>query len=208
MTNERDSTAFEYNAEQWSVIVGTFPVTKAADVDLMLTVRQQLEAAATGYSTLKHRHRVRFAKGSPAKLMLQARDHIRAALDYAERTDNTPLKGDLGKALKTMYETTPVEGFDMLRLSRKGRTDSARDLLHQLVLRVWTDTLAGALTTGRKSDASSGKREANSPVVRFLIAAIKPLGVEIGPEAAEKIVEKEKNDRKRAAQERRKRLTK
>jgi hypothetical protein len=107
-----------YGGEQWSAIVGTISPAKAADADLMLTVHQQLEAAASGFLTQTRQHRGRFAKGSPAKLMLQARDHIQAALDYAEKTDNAPLKGDLGEALKTMHATTLVEGFDILRLSR------------------------------------------------------------------------------------------
>lgn len=183
-----------YGGEQWSAIVGTISPAKAADADLMLTVHQQLEAAASGFLTQTRQHRGRFAKGSPAKLMLQARDHIQAALDYAEKTDNAPLKGDLGEALMTMHATTLVEGFDILRLSRKGRTDPARDLLHHLVLKVWTDRLAGALTTGRKSGASPGKREANSPAIRFLIATLEPL-VPIKPETAKKIVEAEKNER-------------
>jgi hypothetical protein len=173
----------------------------------MVAVHQQLETAAAGYLTLTRQHRGRFAKGSPARLMLQAQDQLRAVLDYAEKTGNTPWKDDLEKALKTMRETTLVEGFDMLRLSRKGRTDPDRDLLHHFVLRVWTDTLSETLTTGRKSNiSSSGKREANSPAIRFLVAALNPL-VPIRPEAAEKIVEKEKNERA-AFQERRKQLAK
>jgi hypothetical protein len=196
-----------YGGEPWNAIVGTVSPAKAADADLMVTVHQQLETAAAGYLTLTRQHRGRFAKGSPARLMLQAQDQLRAVLDYAEKTGNTPWKDDLEKALKTMRETTLVEGFDMLRLSRKGRTDPARNLLHHFVLRVWTDTLSETLTTGRKSNiSSSGKREANSPAIRFLVAALNPL-VPIRPEAAEKIVEKEKNERA-AFQERRKQLAK
>ena len=81
----------------------------------------------------------------------------------------------------------------MLRLSRKGRTDPPRDLLNHLVLKVWTDKLKEPLTTGRPNSAATGKRrEANSPGVRFLIAALKPL-IEIGPEAAEVIIEKQRD---------------
>ena len=195
-----------YGGEPWNAIVGTVSPAKAADADLIVTMHQQLETAAAGYLTLTRQHRgglQRIAR----EAMLQAQDQLRAVLDYAEKADNTPWKDDLEKALKTMRETTLAEGFDMLRLSRKGRTDPARDLLHHFVLRVWTDTLSETLTTGRKSNiSSSGKREANSPAIRFLVAALNPL-VPIRPEAAEKIVEKEKNERA-AFQERRKQLAK
>jgi hypothetical protein len=213
VTNKQGSTAFEYNAKQWIAILGTVSPTQAADDALMLTVRQQLETAASGYLTLTHRHRTRFAKGSPAKQMLLAYDQIKAALDYAERTGNAPLKSILETALTIMGITTMVEGFDMMRLSHRRRADPARDLLHHLVLKAWTDTLAGGLTTGRKSDASPGnKREANSPAIRFLVAALKPLGIEIRPEMAKKLIEAEKKGRRgaqnAALQERRRRLAK
>ncbi len=182
---------FEYSAEQWSVVVGTIPAATAADADAMLA-RQKLEAAATGYLTLAHHHRIRFAKAAPAKVTLRVHDQIKAAIDYADKTANSLLKIPLQEALKVMYATTQVEAFAMLRLSRKGRTDPARDLLNYLILNVWTSELKGKLTTGRS--ASAGRRAANSPANRFLIAALKPLLV-IGPEAAEKIIEAERQRR-------------
>jgi hypothetical protein len=183
-----EGTAFAYSAEQWDEVAGAIPATMAADIDLMLTVRQKLEEAASDYLAMKQHQRKRFAKGSLTVRTLRARDQIKAALDYAAATDNAPLKAVLGDALRTMDATTQVKALDMLRLSRKGRSDPDRDLLHLRVLTTWTNDLAGALTVGR---SNSGRRKANSPATRFLIAVLKPLVV-IGPEAAEKIIEAER----------------
>jgi hypothetical protein len=180
----------EYSPEQWSAVAATVPAELAADSDLMISARQQLEAALSGYQNMTDAYGRRFAKGSPARAAQQARDNIQAAIEYAEATNNVVLKTRLDEALKIIYATTHVEAFDMLAESRKGRSDAARDLLNHLILKVWTRELKGTLTTGRANSAA-GKRQANSPAVRFLIAALKPLFV-IGPERAEKIVEAER----------------
>jgi len=51
-----------YGGEQWSAIVGTISPAKAADADLMVTVHQQLEAAASGYLTQTRQHRRRLQR--------------------------------------------------------------------------------------------------------------------------------------------------
>jgi len=94
--------------------------------------------------------------------MLQARDHIQAALDYAEKTDNTPLTGDLGKALKTMHATTLVEGFDILRLSRRGRTDPARSVAPFRIESLDRHADGSANHRTKERRFAPGKREANS----------------------------------------------
>jgi hypothetical protein len=100
-------------------------------------------------------------------------------------------KTSLDEAFKTLYATTKVHGLDGLSLSRKGRVDVPRELLNHVVLRkVWTQELNGKLTTWRANSAT-GKRQANSPAVKFLIAALRPLFV-VGPERAEKIIEAER----------------
>jgi hypothetical protein len=184
---EDDPEPFAYSAQQWAAVLATIPPAKAADADLMLIVRQQLETAVRGCLTIMHH-----LKESPGKQTMQAHDQIKAALDYAEKTGNTPLKADLETALETMYATTQVASYEEMRLMRKGRKDPGREVFHHVVLKIWTVRLGGALTTGRKSDASRSKREADSPAIRFLIATLKPLAA-IGPEAAKKIVKAHKD---------------
>lgn len=202
-----------YGGEKWNAIVGTVSPTQASDPDLMRTTHEQIETAAGGYLTQICQHRIQFTKGSPARLAPQARDHITAALDYAEKTGNAPLKDSLETTLKIMDATTSADGWDMRRLSRKGRADPPRALLYHSILSIWIDTLAGTLTTGRTSGGAPGKREANSPAIRFLIAALEPLFT-ISREAAKKIVENEKRERARArkliaeVQERQERMAK
>jgi hypothetical protein len=184
----------------WGGVVGAIPPEKAANAGLMLKVRGELEIALNGCLTMERAYSIRFAAGSRAREALRAHGQIKAALAYAEKTNNAPLIGSLCESLKIMITTTQVDGLISLQASRKGRNDPPRRWLCHAILKVWTDTLMAPLTTGRRNDASGGKRGANSPVIRFLIAVLSPRAP-IGPEAAEKAVERERTERERLRRE-------
>jgi hypothetical protein len=110
---------------------------------------------------------------------------------------NLSYRYHLDKALN--FADAAVAAFEMQGSTHKGRKSPERDWLYSRLLSIWTERFKGKLTTGRRSDEKPGKRVANSPALRFLLAA---LGLVfhremIGAEAAEKIIEAEIRRRKR-----------
>lgn len=178
---------FRYSAAQWSEIIAQVPSVLADDAALLREARKQLETALGGYLTMTAAHKARFAKGSSANSMLGVLNQIRDALHYAEAAGNALVAGHLNAALQAMLSSTHVEALEMLAHAHRGNSDPARQLLYDIVLRTWTGPLKGSLKASRPSSGDR-KREANSPAVRFFVAAVAPL-IKIGREGAERIVE-------------------
>jgi hypothetical protein len=84
-----------------------------------------------------------------------------------------------------------IKAFEMQREAHRGKHGPERDKLHADLLEIWYLDLGQKFTTRR----SRSDRVTNSPIVTFLLAALVPiLRKMIQAEAAEKIVERERNN--------------
>lgn len=165
-----------------------------ADLD---AVREEFNEAGSDCRALIHFYHARFAKGSPAKAWRKRRRHIDAALLDIEQAINLSYQYHLNKA--KYFADAAIAAFEMQGEIHKGRRSPERDWLYSRLLSIWTTQFNGKLTTGRPSNAKPGKRVANSPAIRFLLAALTPILRDdmIGAEAAEKIIKAEIERRKR-----------
>jgi hypothetical protein len=181
--------------EQWQAVLSANPKALLADADLG-KARLEFNAIGSDCIALSFFHHKRFAKSSPAKAWRKRLKHIFDAKTGAEKSEfyleNLEAAEKVAKAA--------IWAFESQGKAHKGRKSPERDWLYERLLKLWTHQLGGKLTTGRAnaSTMKEGKPVANSPVVRFLLAALTPiLGDKmIGAEAAEKIVEAEQKRRR------------
>jgi hypothetical protein len=183
---------FNYSDDRWRAVAAAIPQS-GIDID---STRKEIEAMVLDYLVMSHQQRKRSADGSMAKETRRARDNIKAALAFAEKTQNDLLRASLEQSLRLIEKTTNVEAFDMLADVHRGRKDPALDLLYHRLLQFWTAVpLNGKLTIGRSGGAKT------SAVIRFLVAALAPVHP-ISPETAAKVVKQERDQRTKIAQKR------
>jgi hypothetical protein len=182
--------------DQWQVILRAVPETRLAAADLD-AARPEFNEAASDYFALVFYHRTGFAKDSPLKVWRKRSANIAAAMLDGVQATNLSYRHHLNEARK--FADAAVTAFEMQGNAHKGRKSPERDWLHSRLLSIWTTRFNGKLTTGRPSNAKDGERAANSPALRFLLAALEPVLLDdmIGAEAAEKIIEAEIGRRKR-----------
>lgn len=181
---------------QWKAILGAVPETQLTHADLD-AARAEFNEAVSDYLALVFYHHARFAKGSPLKAWRKRRSNIIAAMLDDVQATNLSYRYHMTEAL--YFADAAVAAFKMKSNAHKGRRSPERDWLHIRLLSIWTARFNGKLTTGRPSGAKAGKRVANSPAVRFLLAALVPVLRDdmIGAEAVEKIIKAEIGRRKR-----------
>jgi hypothetical protein len=182
--------------DQWKVVLGAVPQAQLAHADLD-AARAEFNEAASDYLALVFYHRARFAKGSPVGAWRKRRKNIVAALLDDVQATNLSYQYHLGKALD--FGDAAVAACEMQGNAHKGRKSPERNWLYSRLLNIWIRRFNGKLTTGRPSNEKPGRRVANSPALRFLLAALGPVLRDdmIGAEAAEKIIKAEMRRRKR-----------
>jgi hypothetical protein len=182
--------------DQWKVVLGAVPETQLANADHD-AARAEYNEAASDYLALVFYHRAWFATGSPVGAWRKRRKNIRAAMLDDAQAINSSYQYHLNKALE--FADAAVAAFEMQGHAHRGRKSPERSWLYCRLLNIWTTRFNGKLTTGRPSNEKPGKRVANSPALRFLLAALGPVLRDdmIGAEAAEKIIEAEIERRKR-----------
>jgi hypothetical protein len=154
------------------------------------TARQEYDEAASDYLALIFYHRARFAKGPPVIAWRRRRKHLEAALRGIDEDANLVFRLRVDSALE--YVDGTIAGYEIEGGVHRGRKSPERDWLYSRLLDIWAKRFNGTLTTGRPEDKP---RVANSPAIRFLLAALTPIldsDDMIGPEGAERIVEIEK----------------
>jgi hypothetical protein len=194
---ERELWRWACADNQWEVILGAVPETQLALADLDVARAEYNEAASDNLAQVFF-HRARFAKGSPVGVWRKRRKNIQAAMLDEVQAKKLPYQYHLSQALE--FADAAVAAFEMQGHAHKGRKSPERSWLYCRLLNIWTTRFNGKLTTGRPSNEKPGKRVANSPALRFLLAALGPVLRDdmIGAEAAEKIIKAEMRRRKRS----------
>jgi hypothetical protein len=179
--------------EQWGrVLDAVSPLLLAGMTPAALSiVRDQYTKAASDYLALIYYHNKRFAKGSSRKLW-QSRQTL--LTKFAPRDDEpaTARYRDLLIELKREIDVH-VLSFEMQGQAHWGN-EPERDKLYYDLLKIWRAHFAGELTTAKPHDkAKSGKRSADSPAIRYLVAALEPiLRKTISPNTAANVIAAEK----------------
>jgi len=198
-TQEQELWRWACADDQWKVVLGAVSETQLAHADHD-AARAEYNEAASDYLALFFFHRARFAKGSPVGAWRKRRKNIVAAMLDNVQATNLSYQYHLDKALD--FADAAVAASEMQGHAHKGRKSPERDWLYSRLLNIWTTRFNGKLTTGRPSNEKAGKRVANGPALRFLLAALGPVLRDdmIGAEAAEKIIKAEKRRRKLLAE--------
>jgi hypothetical protein len=191
---DRDLWRWSCTDDQWKVVLAVIPKALLARANLD-AARMDYNESASDYLCLTFYHQARFAKGSPAKLWRRGRKHIEAALTGIEADSSLSYQADLRAALR--FAESATVAFEMEGTTHHGSRPERDGLYHRL-LSMWT-RLGSDLRTGRPGPEEKGKRTADGPTIRFLLAALMPILRDdmIGAEAAEKIIEAEIERRKR-----------
>lgn len=178
-------------ADQWQTVLGAagpgVALLAQADLD---AAREEFNEAASDYRALIFHHRARFVKDedSPALAWRKRRKRLEAALQGTDEDANAVFRLLVNQAID--YADAAIAGYEMEGSTHHGRSPE-RDRLYSRLLEIWTKRFEGPLTTGR---SPGGKRVADSPAIRFLLATLAPIldaDDMIGPEAAKKIVDAE-----------------
>jgi hypothetical protein len=177
-------------ADQWQGVLGKVSEALLAGADLDTALREYNEAASD-YRALIFHYRARIAKGPPVKAWRARREHLEAALQGITRLNHPLYWLQVSRALH--FANAAIVACEMEGRTHHGRKSPERNWLYSRLLKIWTKRFKEELTTGR-SKSAGGKRGANSPAIRFLLAALAPIldaDDMIKAEAAEKIVEAE-----------------
>jgi hypothetical protein len=194
---EQDLWRWTCTDDQWSAVLATVPEELLAPADLDTdqrahgradAARGEFNEAASDYLAFAFYHRARFAEDSPVKAWRKRRKGLEAALQGIDGPD--PYWLWVSKALH--FAKAAVVACEMEGSIHHGRSPE-RDWLYSRLLELWTKRFNGKLTTGRPGNTKPGKRAANSPAIRFLLAALTPILRDdmIGAEAVKKIIQAE-----------------
>lgn len=161
--------AFAYNDDEWRAVTETIPAPH--DLTLLGRVRDQLETKiATPYL-----EGVQAAQNSETQKPLEVKRKVPKVMRKVQFTlDYLPpgIMADYRNHTRSLIEAMD----DANRRNRgKSRADRQRVLLHQAMLRVWTDMLGQRLGIGRPDKATSRSAAPTSPTIRFLDAVLRPV---------------------------------
>jgi hypothetical protein len=164
-----DPEPFAYSTQEWGAVLATIPAAKAADADLMLTVRRRLEEAASDYHALTFHHRRRFPKGKPSPTVAWKRRRRLIARALAGVEPTLPGAASYVEHLREAHRLAEAQvvAYEMRGRGHKGTVNPERDMFYEKVLGVWARDLDGALTTASRTTGSAA--------IRFFALAVGPV---------------------------------